>query len=45
MSPGIVAEGAVPAPRHGTFTVDASMVDPDDFMRVLRFFRPQLVHH
>jgi hypothetical protein len=27
------------------FVVDASMVDPDDFMRVLRFFRPQLVHH
>ena len=27
------------------FTVDASMVDPDDFMRVLRFFRPQLVDH
>ncbi len=25
------------------FRVDASMVDPDDFMRVLRFFRPQLV--
>ena len=22
------------------FVVDASMVDPDDFMRVLRFFRP-----
>jgi hypothetical protein len=34
-------------PRRGMepFTVDASMVDPDDFMRVLRFFRPQLVHH
>jgi hypothetical protein len=34
-------------PRRGmaAFTVDASMVDPDDFMRVLRFFRPQLVHH
>ena len=33
-------------PRRGMapFTVDASMVDPDDFMRVLRFFRPQLVH-
>ena len=29
-------------PRRGMapFTVDASMVDPDDFMRVLRFFRP-----
>jgi hypothetical protein len=34
-------------PRRGMapFTVDASMVDPDDFMRVLRFFRPQLVNH
>ena len=34
-------------PRRGMapFTVDASMVDPDDFMRVLRFFRPQLVTH
>jgi hypothetical protein len=34
-------------PRRGmaTFKVDASMVDPDDFMRVLRFFRPQLVDH
>jgi hypothetical protein len=34
-------------PRRGMepFTVDATMVDPDDFMRVLRFFRPQLVHH
>ena len=34
-------------PRRGMapFTVDASMVDPDDFMRVLRFFRPNLVHH
>jgi hypothetical protein len=34
-------------PRRGMapFTVDASMVDPDDFMRVLRFFRPQLVSH
>jgi hypothetical protein len=33
-------------PRRGmgVFTVNASMVDPDDFMRVLRFFRPQLVH-
>ena len=30
-------------PRRGMppFTVDASMVDPDDFMRVLRFFRPR----
>lgn len=27
------------------FQVDASIVDPDDFMRVLRFFRPDLVHH
>jgi hypothetical protein len=34
-------------PRRGMapFAVDASMVDPDDFMRVLRFFRPQLVNH
>jgi hypothetical protein len=34
-------------PRRGMppFQVDATMVDPDDFMRVLRFFRPQLVHH
>ena len=34
-------------PRRGMapFTVDASMVDPDDFMRVLQFFRPQLVNH
>jgi hypothetical protein len=34
-------------PRRGMapFTVDASMVDPDDFMRVLRFFRPSLVTH
>lgn len=34
-------------PRRGMapFAVDASMVDPDDFMRVLRFFRPQLVDH
>ena len=34
-------------PRRGMapFTVDASMVDPDDFMRVLRFFRPALVTH
>ncbi len=34
-------------PRRGMdpFTVDATMVDPDDFMRVLRFFRPQLVSH
>jgi hypothetical protein len=32
-------------PRRGMepFVVDASMVDPDDFMRVLRFFRPSLV--
>lgn len=31
-------------PRRGMppFKVDASMVDPDDFMRVLRFFRPEL---
>jgi len=34
-------------PRRGMppFAVDATMVDPDDFMRVLRFFRPQLVNH
>ena len=34
-------------PRRGMapFTVDATMVDPDDFMRVLRFFRPSLVTH
>jgi hypothetical protein len=34
-------------PRRGMppFTVDASMVDPDDFMRVLRFFKPELVKH
>ena len=34
-------------PRRGMppFKVDKSMVDPDDFMRVLRFFRPQLVTH
>jgi hypothetical protein len=34
-------------PRRGMdpFTVDATMVDPDDFMRVLRFFRPQLINH
>ena len=34
-------------PRRGMppFAVDATMVDPHDFMRVLRFFRPQLVHH
>jgi hypothetical protein len=34
-------------PRRGMapFAIDASMVDPDDFMRVLRFFRPSLVHH
>ncbi len=34
-------------PRRGMapFAVDASMVDPDDFMRVLRFFRPELVSH
>jgi hypothetical protein len=34
-------------PRRGMppFKVDRSMVDPDDFMRVLRFFRPQLVLH
>jgi hypothetical protein len=33
-------------PRRGmaAFVVDATMVDPDDFMRVLRFFRPQLVN-
>jgi hypothetical protein len=33
-------------PRRGMppFKVDASIVDPDDFMRVLRFFRPQLRH-
>jgi hypothetical protein len=33
-------------PRRGMepFVVDASMVDPDDFMRVLRFFRPALAH-
>jgi hypothetical protein len=33
-------------PRRGMapFKVDATMVDPDDFMRVLRFFRPQLRH-
>jgi hypothetical protein len=32
-------------PRRGMapFAVDATMVDPDDFMRVLRFFRPDLV--
>jgi hypothetical protein len=32
-------------PRRGMapFAIDASMVDPDDFMRVLRFFRPNLV--
>jgi hypothetical protein len=32
-------------PRRGMapFAVDATMVDPDDFMRVLRFFRPELV--
>jgi hypothetical protein len=30
-------------PRRGMapFVVDASMVDPDDFMRVLRFYRPE----
>jgi hypothetical protein len=34
-------------PRRGMapFAVDATMVDPDDFMRVLRFFRPELVPH
>jgi hypothetical protein len=34
-------------PRRGMapFTIDGSMVDPDDFMRVLRFFRPELVPH
>jgi hypothetical protein len=34
-------------PRRGMapFAIDATMVDPDDFMRVLRFFRPQLAQH
>jgi hypothetical protein len=34
-------------PRRGMapFAIDATMVDADDFMRVLRFFRPQLVSH
>ncbi len=38
---------AVIFPRRGMtpFKVDATMVDPDDFMRVLRFFRPQLANH
>jgi hypothetical protein len=34
-------------PRRGMapFAVDSTMVDADDFMRVLRFFRPELVSH
>ena len=34
-------------PRRGMppFAIDHTMVDPDDFMRVLRFFRPQLAQH
>jgi hypothetical protein len=34
-------------PRRGMppFAIDATMVDADDFMRVLRFFRPSLVRH
>ncbi|HEX5088080.1 MAG TPA: hypothetical protein VFV89_09740 [Nocardioides sp.] len=34
-------------PRRGMtpFAVDSTMVDADDFMRVLRFFRPELVNH
>jgi hypothetical protein len=33
-------------PRRGmeSFVIDATIVDPDDFMRVLRFFRPDLRH-
>ena len=32
-------------PRRGMepFSIDATMVDPDDFMRVLRFFRSEFV--
>ena len=34
-----------PRREMAPFAIDATMVDPDDFMRVLRFFRPSLVHH